>query len=479
MTIELAGHGKTSNNLRGCDIVIKLLDLSTMSNLESVGFAVDSCRSMVSSSSISLLRGSRSSDSCEESPDWFTTNEIVTVRRLKGTDRARKYADLMLVYGVYALIKKLSYSTTQGFLSLKCLHVITDQYQKQAVIEDRNVSRDFINKLNHLMANIRLCNLNVTQAKAHIFFATAQQQNQLICEVSSVYNEMKYRESEQYIAFVLEKDLLRWKDTKDDQDTFVVADEYEGFNWRSRTMSPLILRREVLKFVEGSRAKFVRKKSAEAKSRSSQSTNDVINEQNLIATFYEGHQLGSLLKLIRNLTTHWLEPKVGYLRTELMSAGNASYTAAEKFNFYWTSRFPGLMTTIYVYALREKVHHFQGSQVENSSAKYSMIVSGFESVPEEDKQKLQGKVVEMNQLLNKTKQVEMRYCEKLKSEVGPDVAEELFQQFQQQVENPDKSLGTDKIYTLNENINFKLLDATDVEPAGEELNSFEWPISHL
>lgn len=217
----------------------------------------------------------------------------------------------MLIYGVFQLIQRLSRS--KKYPNFRCLDVAVNRAQQQEVEQDRRVSRNFLNLLQHLMDNIRLSLISMSTLFYHPFFLEPSQIIHLLEDASEVFDEStttnKIAEAQQYRDFVFPTD-LNWRDTRDEVDTYQSyhPEADKGYDWRVRVYSNKaagIHPNKIEKLIMDHRAAFRHKTRSNSSSKSSSALTASQNSVK-IACNYRGESLKSLMGILRNISVNWM-----------------------------------------------------------------------------------------------------------------------------------------------------------------------------
>lgn len=276
--------------------------------------------------------------------NWFVRNGVIDSTRIpfqSSNPLYHKYCDTMLVYGLYMFLLKLCYSSEA---TCKWMKVAVNARELSEVDADQRVSRDFLNRLDHMMTALFRGKLTLESAKHHCFFMDPSQ----VLLMLQVFTEIPHQITNKFVReFELQRYILhKTMDTHlyydGMEEPAVLSDSKAGlplYDWRVRLGSPVgaAMETELQAYVRKNRVE--NRITAAARSAGSTSTY-TFGTQN---TFYNPCSPYSLVKMVRNLRVHWATVDA-MVRREICPGVSG---IDEEFSHFFTSRFPNLVTTIF------------------------------------------------------------------------------------------------------------------------------------
>lgn len=280
--------------------------------------------------------------------NWFVRNRVTgttVVPHVAGDIKHDIFCDTVLVHDFYVFLLKLCRT---GDARYRWLKVAEDSKECREVEADERVSRDFMNRLDHLMRALLSGRLSLKSAKHHCFFMDSSQvllMLQVFTEINhnNIYSKCKEADLQQYILHKT-KNVHDYFDKM--EDVALLRESESGvlhYDWRVRLAGPAD------ELVETELQKLVRKSRDENMKRMTGASGSSFHTYGTPGTFYKPDSPCSLVMLIRNLRVHWATVCM-MVRREICYRSMTQPIVIEvddEFLYFWTSRFPNLVTTIY------------------------------------------------------------------------------------------------------------------------------------
>lgn len=381
------------------------------------------------------LLGSSVSREADVSENWFSKK----FNRQPALTLPSFDNDLRIAYDFMAFMTNLN--SCYGKYSF--LQPAMSQVELNQVVSDKRASRNFLNMFENLKLNLRnrINGFNTLEnAMNHVIFMDPITVIGLICGIVEG-PPLEINVDRHYRYFVYERNIQDWLvELQNNKDDFEVRPKKpygyatdpsvpdHGYNWRSR-LTPAVKklvkdnRRKNKRKTESSKdMKHLRREQERSQSGEASASSQPVDYEaklqksldladqvatDLFSTFYKGERVYDLWKFIRIVFIHWIRldwvvkleicPSLAIVdqgEPTSLSLLEAPEAIRKEFLSYWTTRFPGLLTTVYVYALRNKIsglfgglnqHHFNKklliTKLNDDNKQKRKVVNEFQNKP--------------------------------------------------------------------------------------------------